>query len=50
MLDAMEEQAEWDEHDVMLFFWGNTPAAVERHRKKQDESTQNMEQWRQGVS
>jgi hypothetical protein len=50
MLDAKEEQAEWDEHDVMLFFWGNTPAAVERHRQKEDESTQNMEQWRRGVS
>ena len=49
MLDAREECTEWDEDDIMLFFWGNTPAAAERHRKKQDESTQKMEQWRQGV-
>ena len=49
MLDAEEEHAEWDEDDVMLFLWGNTPAAVERHRKKQNERIQKMEQWRQAV-
>ena len=29
-----EGQESWDEDDVMLFCWGNTPAAKERHRKK----------------
>jgi hypothetical protein len=48
MLDA-EDQTGWDEDDVMLFFWGNSHAAAERHRQKQDESVRNMEQWRQGV-
>jgi hypothetical protein len=45
-----EGQAEWDEDDVMLFFWGNTRAARERHRKKTEESTQRMEEWRKDVS
>ena len=49
MLDSKGDQARWDEHDVMLYLWGNSPAAKERHRKKQEESTQRMEQWRQGV-
>jgi hypothetical protein len=45
----MADRAKWDEDDVVLFFWGNSPAAIERHRKKQEESTQSMEQWRRGV-
>ena len=43
------EQAEWDEDDVMLFFWGNSKAAKDRHEKKQLELTQRMEHWREGV-
>lgn len=46
----LADQAEWDEDDVMLFFWGNSKASTERHRKKMEESTQRMEQWREGVS
>jgi len=42
-------QAEWDENDAILFFWGNTPAAKERHLKEVDENTRRMEQWRKGV-
>lgn len=49
MLDLEEDQARWDEDDVMLFFWGNTQAAKERHAKKQEERIQYMEQWTQGV-
>jgi hypothetical protein len=44
-----EGKASWDEDDVMLFFWGNTPAAKERHRKKVQETTQQMEAWRESV-
>jgi hypothetical protein len=45
VLGAKQEQIGWDEDQLMLFF----AAAAERHRKKQDESTQNMEQWRRRV-
>ena len=44
-----EGQAIWDEDDVMLFFWGNSQAAKQRHLKKVQENTQRMEQWREGV-
>lgn len=45
-----EAQAMWDEDDVMLFFWGNSQAAKERHLKKVSENTRRMEQWRAQVS
>lgn len=48
-VDSEADQAQWDEDDVMLFFWGNSRAAVERYRKKQEEGAQNMKQWRQGL-
>jgi hypothetical protein len=44
-----EGQVMWDEDEVMLFFWGNSQAAKERHLKKVDENTRHMEQWREGV-
>ena len=44
-----EGQVSWDEDDVVLFFWGNTPAAKERHRKKVQETTQHLEEWRENV-
>jgi len=44
-----EGQAPWDEDDVMLFLWGNSKASKDRHRKKLEESTRHMEQWREGV-
>jgi hypothetical protein len=34
----------------MLFFWGNSKASKDRHRKKLEESTRHMEQWREGVA
>lgn len=49
VVDSEDDEPRWDEDDVMLFLWGNSQAAVERHRQKQDENTQYMEQWRQGV-
>ena len=45
MMDS-EDHTRWDEYNVMLFFWGNSQAAVERYHKKQEEETQYMEQWR----
>ncbi|KAF8713536.1 hypothetical protein AX14_012944 [Amanita brunnescens Koide BX004] len=44
-----EGQTTWDEDDVMLFFWGNTKAAQERHLKKANEDASRIEQWRGGV-
>ena len=34
----------------MLFLWGNSNTAKERYQKKVEDSTQQMEQWREGVS
>ena len=50
-MDMVEskDQAQWDEDDVMLFFWGNSQAAVECYHRKQEEMTWYMEQWRQGM-
>ena len=42
-------QDSWDEDEVMLCFWGNTPAAKQRHLEKVQETTLRMEQWREGV-
>jgi len=47
---AEQEEAGWDADDVMLFFWGNTRAARDRHAKQVRETAQRMEQWREGVS
>ena len=44
-----EEQELWDEDDVMLFCWANTPAAKERHRKKVQETNQRIDAWRENV-
>ena len=44
-----EGQAMWDEDEVMLFFWGNSGAAKERHLKKVAENTRRLEQWRGGL-
>ena len=49
MVDS-EGQAKWDEDDVMLFLWGNSKAAKDRYHKENKESTQDVDQWRQGVS
>ncbi|OAX35777.1 hypothetical protein K503DRAFT_802544 [Rhizopogon vinicolor AM-OR11-026] len=45
-----DAQMRWDEDDVMLFCWGNTKAAKERHAKKVNENARRMEQWSEGVS
>jgi hypothetical protein len=48
-IEDSEDQARWDEDDVMLFLWGNSNASKDRHRKKLEESTRHMEQWREAV-
>jgi len=32
----------YDEDDIMLFFWGNSKAATERHRKKEEDRVQHI--------
>jgi hypothetical protein len=49
MVDS-EDQARWDEDDVMLFLWGNSKASKDRYRKKKEESSRRMERWREGTS
>jgi len=44
------EQPVWDEDDVMLFFWGNSKAAVERHAKKEQERKESISEWRAGTA
>lgn len=43
------EQPEWNEDDVMLFFWGNSMVARERHAKKELECDENIIKWRARV-
>jgi hypothetical protein len=38
-----------DEDDVMLFFWGNSKASVERHAKREREHKRNIDEWRKGT-
>jgi len=38
-----------DADDVMLFFWGNSQVAKERHAKKVTEANRRMEQWKAGL-
>jgi hypothetical protein len=45
-----EGQVAWDEDEVMLFFWGNSNVAKERHLKKVSENTKRLEQWRGGMA
>jgi len=40
----------WDEDDWMLFFWGNTPAARERYRAADEESSNRIARWATEVS
>ncbi|KAF8800117.1 hypothetical protein BYT27DRAFT_7227611 [Phlegmacium glaucopus] len=44
------EQPAWDEDDVMLLFWGNCKAAMERHAKKEQEREENINKWRAGTA
>ena len=46
----LEAQDRWDEDDVMLFFWGNSKGALERHARKEQERTLYLEDWRAAVT
>jgi len=39
----LRDQTGWDADEIVLFFWGNSPAAMERHRKKEEEKSEYME-------
>lgn len=43
------EDQEWDEDDMMLFLWGNTQAAKDRHLEKASKDARRIEQWRGDV-
>ena len=43
------EGGDWDEDDVMLFFWGNTPQARARRMKEEGEKKTAIDQWRVSV-
>lgn len=45
-----ETDGNWDQHDDMLFFWGNSEVATERHAQEEQERTENLEDWRAIVS
>ena len=45
----VQVQEEWDEDDVMLFLWGNTKVARERHAQETQERTAYVENWRAAV-
>jgi len=46
----LEVQDRWDEDDVILFLWGNTTAALERHAQKEQERSGYLENWRATVT
>jgi hypothetical protein len=46
----LEVQDKWDEDDVMLYFWGNSEAALERHAQRKEEDTAYLEAWRVAVT
>ena len=45
-----KSKADWDEDEVMLFLWGNSKAASNRHLKKSEEKRDGFEKWRRGVA
>lgn len=38
-------EGRWDRDDLMLFFGGNSPAALTRYCGKQREMSEHMERW-----
>ena len=44
-----DARKEHDEDDVMLFLWGNTKVARQRHAQKEEERRGYLEQWRSGI-
>ena len=46
---GLEDQVSWDEDDVILFSWGNTTAAKERHHNKVHETNRRIKAWTEWV-
>jgi hypothetical protein len=44
---ADSEHSIQDEDNVMLFFWGNTRASIERHAERKCERDQSIHEWRE---
>ena len=47
---ASADQHRWDEDDVVMFFWGNSKAAQERHARAEEEHTDCVKKWRSAVT
>ena len=45
-----KSKTDWDEDEVMLFLWGNSRAASERHLKKSEKKREDFDKWRRGVA
>lgn len=48
--DSRDEAQEWDEHDIMLFFWRNTKIVRERLRDEAHNLSTRIEDWRRSVA
>jgi hypothetical protein len=48
--EGLGKETKWDEDDVMLYLWGNSRAAKDRHSKKTQENAERMERWKEGFS
>jgi len=40
----------YDNNDIMLFFWGSSKAATERHWKKVEAHVQHLQNWQNSIS
>ncbi|KIJ50353.1 hypothetical protein M422DRAFT_204264, partial [Sphaerobolus stellatus SS14] len=40
----------WDEDDIMLFLWGNTQAAMERHEAEKNKRNKFIQDWGSSIS
>ncbi|KIJ32682.1 hypothetical protein M422DRAFT_35730 [Sphaerobolus stellatus SS14] len=47
--EMQDSDQEWDEDDVMLYFWGNSRAARERYESKQQDRKDFIEDWKSSV-
>ncbi|GJJ06159.1 hypothetical protein Clacol_000348 [Clathrus columnatus] len=44
-----DEGGEYDAEDIVLFFWGNSKAARERHQRKEENLRDSVEEWKSSV-
>jgi len=47
-VESVEDET-YDEDDIMLFFWGNSKAATERHHKKVETRDQHIRNWQKSI-